>query len=143
MGPSGAGKTSLLNIVAGLISVKHHDGGGTTRLTGQVLVNSEHVVGERMRRISCFVQQEDVVMQTMTVKEAITLSAFLRLPKTLSKAEKMMRVEETIEALGLRKSENTLIGGAATKKGISGGEKKRVCLAMEMVLNPRILFLDG
>jgi ABC-type multidrug transport system ATPase subunit len=77
----------------------------------------------------------------MTVREAILMSATLRLPQTISDEEKKQRVDEVLAILRLKKAANTIIGNT-TVKGISGGERKRTALAMEMVTNPSILFLD-
>jgi ABC-type lipopolysaccharide export system ATPase subunit len=67
----------------------------------------------------------------------------LKLPSTLSKAEKQERVQTLIKDLGLETCRHTLIGGPMTGKGVSGGERKRVCLAVEMITNPPILFLGN
>jgi ATP-binding cassette subfamily G (WHITE) protein 1 len=77
----------------------------------------------------------------MTVREAVTMSALLRLPKTITVKEKEKRVTDLLQMLRLTKAANTIIG-STTNKGISGGERKRTALAMEMVTNPSILFLD-
>jgi ABC-type multidrug transport system ATPase subunit len=77
----------------------------------------------------------------MTVREAIYMSAKLRLPQEIPEVEKVRRVEEIINMLKMEKASNTIIG-STTVKGISGGERKRTALAMEMVTNPSILFLD-
>jgi ATP-binding cassette subfamily G (WHITE) protein 1 len=78
---------------------------------------------------------------TMTVKEAIKMSAILRLPSELGAEAKEERVNQIISILRLTKAANTIIG-STTIKGISGGERKRTALSMEMVTNPSILFLD-
>jgi hypothetical protein len=78
----------------------------------------------------------------MTVREAITMSALLRLPKNVLTEEKMEQVDKMIKLLGLEKAANTIIGDAKNK-GISGGERKRTAMAMEMITNPSVLFLDG
>ncbi|KAI8908416.1 hypothetical protein EDD86DRAFT_17287 [Gorgonomyces haynaldii] len=133
MGGSGAGKTTLLNTLAGRI------GPGT--LTGQI-----HVDGQQrdpsMWKIQCaYVEQDDIMFDNLTVYETIRYSAFLRLPRTMTKQEKLDRVEGVIAALGLSNVRNTFIG-SATQRGISGGERKRVSIGIELVTNPHILFLD-
>ncbi|KAJ3094849.1 hypothetical protein HDU96_001449, partial [Phlyctochytrium bullatum] len=133
MGASGAGKTSFLNVIAGNAKV------GT--VSGSLLVNGTPVTGSQIRKLSGFVFQDDVVLSTMTVREAITMSAQLRLPNTLTQAEKMARVDAVIAEMNLGKCADTPIGDEMIK-GVSGGERKRCAIAMELITNPRILFLD-
>ncbi|KAI8846237.1 ABC-2 type transporter-domain-containing protein [Chytridium lagenaria] len=102
MGASGAGKTSLLNVIAGETR--------TGKVSGNILINSKPVTGEELRNLSGFVFQDDVIYATMTVREAISMSAHLRLPETLSETERQARVDEMIESLNLRKAANTPIG---------------------------------
>lgn len=135
MGTTGAGKTSLMNIIAGRLQ------GGTAQTYGRVLVNGVAVDEDLMKMISGYVMQDDVILETMTVREAIMMSAILRLPKSKTLARKNLEVDDIIVKLNLKKTENSLVGGAL-QKGISGGEKKRVAVAMEMVTKPSILFLD-
>eukprot|EP00123_Amoebidium_parasiticum_P014061 comp22305_c0_seq1/m.33111 comp22305_c0_seq1/g.33111 ORF comp22305_c0_seq1/g.33111 comp22305_c0_seq1/m.33111 type:complete len:668 (-) comp22305_c0_seq1:89-2092(-) len=133
LGPSGAGKTSLLNVLAGEIKQK--------TVGGEIRVNDQKVEGRGMKKLSGFVFQDDVIMYTMTVKEAITFSANLRLPSTVAQEEKDQAVADVISLLHLEKCQDTIIGNTQVK-GVSGGERKRVAIAMEMVTNPAILFLD-
>lgn len=156
MGASGAGKTSLLNVLAGEVGPQQD---GKSAVSGKISVNGLEIgfgsgstttskdcpetSGPRpsMKKLSGFVFQDDVILSTMTVKEAISMSATLRLPKTITKEEKQQKVEELLQTLRLKKAENTIIGSTIVK-GISGGERKRTALSMEMVTNPSILFLD-
>jgi len=133
LGASGAGKTSLLNSIAGEVT--------SGELSGHIYVNGNEANGSIVKKCSGFVQQDDVVLDTMTVEEAIIMSARLRLPRELSDSEKMQKAQETIDVLGIRKCAKSIIG-SATAKGISGGERKRVCMAMELVTDPSVLFLD-
>ncbi|KAJ3054386.1 hypothetical protein HDU99_007787 [Rhizoclosmatium hyalinum] len=132
MGASGAGKTSLLQVLAG----EARQGS----LTGSILINGEEVKGN-MKKVSGFVFQDDVILATMTVREAITMSALLRLPEEMSLEEKTKAVERTIKLLNLEKCAATIIGNSSIK-GVSGGERKRCAMAMEIITNPSILFLD-
>lgn len=133
MGASGAGKTSLLSLLAGDLRKQ-----GT--ILGHVQVNGEAISldSRRMRDISGFVFQEDVILETMTVREAITMSATLRLPDSVTHGE---RVGELIQLLNLECCADTRVGDTI-KKGISGGERKRTSIAMELITNPPVLFLD-
>ncbi len=132
MGPSGAGKTSLLNILAQRVRRFKADA---------ILVNGKPVT-KSFRSLSAFVQQDDVLMGNLTVHEVLTYAAFLRLPATVSPKEKMQRVEDIIVELGLEKCRKTRVGFPGLSKGISGGERKRLSIGVELLTSPSILFLD-
>lgn len=85
--------------------------------------------------------QEDVMLGTLTVRETITYSAHLRLPHTLSKEEVNDIVEATIMEMGLQECADRHVGNWHLR-GISGGEKKRLSIALEILTRPRLLFLD-
>jgi ATP-binding cassette subfamily G (WHITE) protein 1 len=133
MGSSGAGKTSLLNAVGGEAS------GGT--LSGRITVNGQSIALEHMRRLRAFVFQDDVMLGTMTVREVITMSARLRLPESMSLAQKEERVSQVIKILHLENCAETVMGYNEASN-ISGGERKRVGIAIELVTNPSTIFLD-
>ncbi|KAM3584453.1 hypothetical protein VKS41_003267 [Umbelopsis sp. WA50703] len=133
MGPSGAGKSSLLDILArkpkrGVIS-------------GRILINGEVPTRKQFKRISSYVDQEDTLIGTLTVRETLMYSALLRLPRTVPLAIKQKRVEETIRELGLTHVADSYIG-VAGMRSLSGGEKRRVSIGKELVTSPSILFLD-
>ncbi|PNW85044.1 hypothetical protein CHLRE_03g169300v5 [Chlamydomonas reinhardtii] len=134
MGASGSGKTTLLNVLAGFYKAQD-------KLTGDVLVNGKAVTKEKMRRISGFVHQEDVILHTMTVREALEFAAALKLPSSMTAAQKSQRAMEVAQLLNLHKSLDSVVGSSMIK-GISGGEKRRLSLGMEMVTEPAVLFLD-
>ncbi|MEW5318453.1 MAG: hypothetical protein WDW38_009674 [Sanguina aurantia] len=134
MGASGAGKTTLLNILAGHV-------GGAATVTGSISVNGETVTPERMRLISGFVHQEDIILETMTVREALMFAAMLKLPSSMPHSEKMSRALDIADMLNIKKSLDNVVGSSLVK-GISGGEKRRLSLGMEMITNPSILYLD-
>lgn len=94
-----------------------------------------------MKKLSGFVFQDDVLFNTMTVQEALMMSATLRLPESISLEQKTRRVDEIIGILGLEKAKDTIIG-TPEKKGISGGERKRTAIGMEMITDPMVIFLD-
>jgi len=131
MGPSGAGKTSLLTT----LMVGDFDEGGS------VTVNGEEVMMNHFRSVMGFVPQEDVMIRELTVREIITFQADLRLPAKFTYAQRQERVNVAIHDLGLGNVENSRIGDE-NSRGISGGQRKRVNVAMEMVTMPRILILD-
>ena len=85
--------------------------------------------------------QEDILTWTLTVREAVYYSAELQLPNSMSRAEKKERAERTIREMGLQDSINTRIGGCGTKS-LSGGQKRRVSICVEILTRPNLLFLD-
>ncbi|KAG6540948.1 hypothetical protein Mapa_017669 [Marchantia paleacea] len=131
MGPSGSGKTTLLNIL-----------GGRSKgiLTGKILYN-DMPYDKGMKRRTGFVTQDDVLYAHLTVKETLVYAALLRLPRECTKQEKIQRAEDVITELGLEKCKNTIIGGPFLR-GVSGGEKKRVSIGHEMLIDPSLLLLD-
>lgn len=132
MGPSGSGKTSLLSLLGG--RVKDPVPGGS------ISYNDQPYSKNLKSRIG-FVTQDDVLFPHLTVRETLTYAALLRLPKTLSKQEKEQRATDVIYELGLERCQDTMIGGTFVR-GISGGERKRVCIGNEIIINPSLLFLD-
>ncbi|KAL1925335.1 uncharacterized protein VTP21DRAFT_218 [Calcarisporiella thermophila] len=133
MGASGAGKTSLLDILAR----KHKMGA----VSGEFRVNGQTVGDAQFKRVTGFVDQEDTLMETLTVFETIMYSAMLRLPRDMSYEAKQFRVMETMHELGILGIKDMRIGSSG-HRSISGGEKRRVSIACELVTSPSILFLD-
>ncbi|KAK4218881.1 hypothetical protein QBC37DRAFT_305318 [Rhypophila decipiens] len=135
MGASGAGKTTFLDILAR----KNKRG----RVTGDFYVNGEKVDDVAYKNAVGFVDQEDTMLPTLTVHETILTSALLRLPRDMGRAAKEQRVIEVEKQLGIHHIRDSLIGSEEGKgRGISGGEKRRVGIACELVTSPSILFLD-
>ncbi|XP_057379243.1 protein white-like [Daphnia carinata] len=136
MGASGAGKTTLLNCLT-------FRNTGKLKITGERFLNGAKVNTDTLARISGYVQQDDLFIPTLTVKEHLEFQALLRMEKHLSYDERMIRVGEVIHELGLRKCENTVIGNPERGiKGISGGERKRLAFASEVLTNPSLMFCD-
>ena len=131
LGPSGSGKTTLLTALGGRLSGS---------LSGKITYNSQPLSGSIKRRTG-FVAQDDVLYQHLNVFETLLFTALLRLPKSLTREEKVEHVEHVIAELGLTKCRNSMIGGPLFR-GISGGEKKRVSIGQEMLINPSLLLLD-
>ncbi|EAZ45082.1 hypothetical protein OsJ_29720 [Oryza sativa Japonica Group] len=132
MGPSGCGKSTLLDSLAGRL-------GSSVSQKGDILIN-----GRRQKLAfgtSAYVTQDDVLMNTLTVREAVRYSAQLQLPSGMSAAAKRERAEETLREMGLEGAADTRIGGWA-HKGISGGQRRRVSICMEILTRPALLFLD-
>ncbi len=135
MGASGAGKTSFLDILA------RKNKRGTVK--GDFYVNGEKVSDSDYKNVVGFVDQEDTMLPTLTVHETIMTSALLRLPRDMGRSAKEQRVYEVEKQLGIHAIRDSLIGSEEGKgRGISGGEKRRVGIACELVTSPSILFLD-
>ncbi|KAJ4952127.1 hypothetical protein NE237_028959 [Protea cynaroides] len=132
MGPSGCGKSTLLDALAGRL-------GPSTRQHGNVLVNGEKQA--LAYGTSAYVTQDDLLMTTLTVEETVLYSAQLQLPNSMSRLEKKERAEMTIREMGLQDAMHTRIGGWGTS-GISGGQKRRVSICIELLTHPKLLFLD-
>lgn len=132
MGPSGSGKSTLLDSLAG-------------RLSNNVVMSGNILLNGKKRRLDygvvAYVTQEDVLLGTLTVRETLTYSAYLRLPTTMSREEVKGIIEGTIIEMGLQDCADRQIGNWQLR-GISGGEKKRLSIALEILIRPRIMFLD-
>ncbi|CAE7664022.1 w, partial [Symbiodinium sp. KB8] len=134
MGASGAGKTSLLNVVS-----RRNE-----KNDGSVTVNGKAVDTSVFNRITAFVQQEDLFLGSLTVREHLRYQAQLRMDQTIPDEEKFEFVDKLIAALRLKKCQNNVIGSLSSglSRGISGGERKRLSFASEIITNPSVLFAD-
>uniref|UniRef100_A0A8C4NPY2 ABC transporter domain-containing protein n=1 Tax=Dicentrarchus labrax TaxID=13489 RepID=A0A8C4NPY2_DICLA len=134
MGATGSGKTSLLDVIAG-----RKDPAGLQQ--GKVLVDGRVVTSE-LRLSSAYVVQDDILMGTLSVRENLLFSANLRLkPQHHSSTDKKQRVDAIIQDLGLTDCADTKIG-TEFLRGVSGGERKRCSIGMELITSPSLLFLD-
>ncbi|KAJ3394467.1 hypothetical protein HDU84_008463 [Entophlyctis sp. JEL0112] len=134
LGPSGAGKSTLLDILAG----KAKQG----FISGKISYDGVSADSSAVRMIA-YVDQDDLLLPSLTVRETLLFSANLRLPEAMSKKEKSERVDQVISTLGLTHVANSRIGGFGVPgKGISGGERRRVSIGVELVTSPGILYLD-
>lgn len=139
MGPSGSGKTSLLNAMAlrlfDRIGTKYTRSGNMT-FNGSVPSNSV------VRSLCSYVcQDDDALLPSLTVRETLRFAAGLRLPSHMSKDEKDRRAEDILLKMGLKDCADNMIGNELVK-GISGGEKRRVTIAVQILTDPRVLLLD-
>ncbi|KAH7143644.1 P-loop containing nucleoside triphosphate hydrolase protein [Dactylonectria macrodidyma] len=139
MGPSGSGKTSLLNSMAlrlrNSLGTRYHPSG---KLTFNGAIPSDSVI----RSVCSYVCQDDnALLPSLTVRETLRFAAGLRLPSFMSKEEKNRRAEDVLLKMGLKDCADNLIGNDMIK-GISGGEKRRVSIATQVLTDPRILLLD-
>ncbi|KAG0230455.1 hypothetical protein BGW42_000932 [Actinomortierella wolfii] len=131
MGPSGAGKTTFLSILAGKVA----------KTAGTIKVNGVEQTLTLWKKLIGFVPQEDVMLPELTVREILMHSARMRQPVHMSHNAKRLKVLQVIQFLGLGHIMDSRIGDVETR-GISGGERKRVNIGMELVASPSILFLD-
>ncbi|ESN93751.1 hypothetical protein HELRODRAFT_88257, partial [Helobdella robusta] len=132
MGPTGCGKSTLLDILAGRKDMR--------KVQGTILVNG-YKQPEYFKCITGYVVQDDVLLGTLTVRESVMFSANLRLPSDVTQEEKSAKVDKVLNDLGLQKCADTKVGTDLIR-GVSGGERKRTCIAMELIVSPGILFLD-
>jgi len=134
MGPSGAGKTTLMNLLANRVNL-----GKTSKLSGEIMANGEDINALPYENYTAYVMQEDILMDTMTVRECLQFSCDMR--TNGDKEKKNRKVNRMIDDLLLRKAENSRVG-SVLRRGVSGGERKRVCIGVEVITNPSVLFLD-
>ncbi|XP_066527286.1 broad substrate specificity ATP-binding cassette transporter ABCG2 isoform X2 [Hoplias malabaricus] len=132
LGATGSGKSSFLDVLAA-----RKDPRG---LSGEVLIDGAPQPSN-FKCLSGYVVQDDVVMGTLTVRENFRFSAALRLPMSVSQKEKEEKIEHLIEELGLTKVADSRVGTQLIR-GISGGERKRTNIGMELIMDPSVLFLD-
>jgi ATP-binding cassette subfamily G (WHITE) protein 2 len=134
IGPSGSGKSTLLNTLACRLDV-------STVATGEMRLNGAPYDNAELKRIAGYVMQDDLLNGCLTVEETLMYTAKLRLSRTFTDVERKERVQDVMADLGLSHVHNVLVG-SPLKKGISGGERKRVCVGMQLLNRPQLLFLD-
>lgn len=136
LGPSGAGKSTLLNVLAG----RQRTSGDGFSFSGTIEVGDQLVTPDQMRKLVAYVMQDDSLLPTQTVEESLLFSSALKLPD-ISAEQRASNVKELLASLGLEKCKDTPIGSALVK-GISGGERKRTSVGVELITNPSIVLLD-
>ncbi|XP_061379873.1 ATP-binding cassette sub-family G member 4 [Danaus plexippus] len=127
MGPSGAGKSTLLDVISGY---------RITGVGGAIFINGRGRIMKRFKKMSCYIQQDDRIQGLLTVGENMSIAADLKLPTKLDKYEKGEVIEDILTNLGLYEHMNTR--GAQ----LSGGQRKRLSIALELINNPLVMFLD-
>ncbi|PSN52311.1 Protein white [Blattella germanica] len=135
MGSSGAGKTTLLNTLMFRSSPN-------LQVSGHRALNGAPVSSSALASLSAYVQQDDLFIGTLTVKEHLVFQALVRMDRDIPYRTRMTRVNDVISELALTKCQDTVIGIPGRVKGISGGEMKRLSFASEVLTNPPLMFCD-
>ena len=131
MGASGAGKTTLLNVLSCRIPAE--------KTTGSLTANRTKYAFENFGDFANYVMQQDVLIETLTVRETLEFAANLKL--NLTDEEKQRRITTLVRKFKLEKCLDVYVGGHLLK-GISGGEKKRTSIAFELISDPSVVVLD-
>lgn len=134
LGPSGSGKSTLLNALAGRVPAS-----GNLSLHGSVTINGVSI--DDVHVPTAYVTQEDIFFSQLTVRETIDIAAAMRLPRDISAEERRSTVDDLIRKLGLVDVADTRVGDEKDR-GISGGEKKRLSLGIELISTPRLILCD-
>ncbi|XP_033226559.1 ATP-binding cassette sub-family G member 1-like isoform X2 [Belonocnema kinseyi] len=127
LGPSGAGKSTLLNVLAGY---------KCEEANGLIAINGRPRELRDFKRTSCYIMQQDLLQPRLTVVEAMRFAADLKLGNKITQSEKISAINEIIETLRLNRARNTVM------ERLSGGERRRLSIALELVNNPPVIFLD-
>ncbi|XP_060816781.1 protein white-like isoform X3 [Bombus pascuorum] len=135
MGSSGAGKTTLLN------ALTFRSGPGVTA-SGVMAANGRRVSSTILTSRTAYVQQDDLFVGTLTVKEHLLFQAMVRMDRRIPMEQRFDRVQQVINELALSKCKNTVIGQPGRIKGLSGGEMKRLSFASEVLTDPPLMFCD-
>lgn len=135
MGSSGAGKTTLLN------ALTFRSGRGVT-VSGIMAANGQRVSSKLLTSRTAYVQQDDLFVGTLTVKEHLLFQAMVRMDRRIPFGQRLERVNKVINELALTKCRNTIIGQPGRTKGLSGGEMKRLSFASEVLTDPPLMFCD-
>uniref|UniRef100_A0A0K0FQU8 ATP-binding cassette sub-family G member 2 (inferred by orthology to a human protein) n=1 Tax=Strongyloides venezuelensis TaxID=75913 RepID=A0A0K0FQU8_STRVS len=135
MGASGAGKTSLLNI----LTQQNLSG---IALSGKIKINGVEVDSQILRKLSAYVQQSDLFIGSITVEEHLKFIAKLKMGRDYTPEQIDQKVSTLLDELGLTKCAKNIIGWPHKQKGISGGERKRLAFASEIITSPPLLFCD-
>ncbi|KAL4791564.1 P-loop containing nucleoside triphosphate hydrolase protein [Aspergillus venezuelensis] len=135
MGPSGCGKTTLLNLLA------RRTASSGAKSTGRCYVNGGELDNTAFGKITSYVEQEDALIGSLTVQETLKFAADLSLPGFVGTTERAKRIKTLLEVFGIQNQASTLVG-TPIRKGISGGQKRRVSVASQLITCPKILFMD-
>mmetsp|Transcript_38160 Transcript_38160/g.81116 ORF Transcript_38160/g.81116 Transcript_38160/m.81116 type:complete len:806 (+) Transcript_38160:62-2479(+) len=133
MGPSGAGKTTFMNVLCGKATYG--------QMAGTIRINGKEADISSIKSVLGFVPQDDIVHQSLTVREQITFSAKLRNQVGMSPKRVELITDDVINVMQIDHIQNNIVGGVE-QRGISGGQRKRVNIGLELAAQPTVLFLD-
>ncbi|KAJ4903780.1 ABC transporter G family member 33 [Raphanus sativus] len=133
MGISGAGKTTLLDVLAGRKTSGY--------IEGEIRINGYSKVQETFARVSGYCEQTDIHLPNITVEESLIYSAWLRLVPEIDQKTKIRFVKEVLETIELEEIKDTMVG-VPGQSGLSTEQRKRLTVAVELVANPSIIFMD-
>ncbi|XP_055590134.1 ATP-binding cassette sub-family G member 1-like [Uranotaenia lowii] len=125
LGPSGSGKSSLLNVLSGF-----------RKAEGTIKLNSDELSGSKLRKAVSYTEQEVSLWLNLTVEESLKYAIEFQLPPAIANSSKKILIQELIETLGLERCRNTL------GKNLSGGEYKRLAMAIDLLASPQVMLLD-
>ncbi|KAG5327518.1 WHITE protein, partial [Pseudoatta argentina] len=135
MGASGAGKTTLLNALTFRLA-------NGLSASGLMAANGQRILPGVLTSRMAYVQQDDLFVGTLTVTEHLMFQAAVRMDRQIPRNQRIKRVNEVINELALSKCRNTVIGIPGRKKGLSGGEMKRLSFASEVLTDPPLMLCD-
>ncbi|XP_023304678.2 ATP-binding cassette sub-family G member 4 isoform X1 [Lucilia cuprina] len=127
LGPSGAGKTSMLNVLSGFKA---------SGVSGNFLINGEERNLLEFRKMSSYIAQDFAMLDLLTVEETLKISTELKLSTQTKQKEKEQIINDILQMLNMERSRHTLV------RNLSGGERKRLSIGVELVTNPPIMFFD-
>ena len=133
MGTSGSGKTSFLDCLGNRVLSK--------KVKGSISFNGKHMNLKQQRKILSYVAQEDTLMGSLTVFETVMFAARFHYGFSLTNDKLSVLVENTLHSMGLEDAANTVVGDIF-RKGLSGGQKRRLSIAIELISCPAVLLLD-
>ncbi|KAJ8610378.1 hypothetical protein CTAYLR_003885 [Chrysophaeum taylorii] len=144
MGPSGAGKTTLLNLLSGRLpggTFTTIDGRTQPCLQGEVIVDGYPADFSAFKKIGTLTPQDEILTEILTVRQTLLYTAELRSPPTWTYDQKVARVDAIVEKLGLREKAHNVVG-SPLRVGISGGQKKRLSIGMDLLAELPVMLVD-
>lgn len=135
MGSSGSGKTTLLSTLAMRLNT------GVMSVKGDMRINGREYTKHILKSMAGYVMQDDLLDGHFTVLETLQYTARLRMGSDTTAEERKTRINEVLRLLDILHVKDVYVGDTR-RKGISGGERKRLCIAMELLPDPKLLFLD-
>ena len=132
---SGSGKSTLLSVLA------HRKPAANLSVTGNIYIDNTRVQPQRFRINSAYMEQDDALIGSLTVRETLDFTARLSLPTSVGRDERRQRVEKLLRVFGIYDKADDLVG-SPEKKGISGGQRRRLSIAAQLITEPKVLLLD-